>query len=125
MGIVGKIRYTISKYAYLYNYYQAKKEDYISDIIIPHWKAKLTEDDIGSYRISIDLGNGHTASGMVVYVEEFGFFCKNVHLNIEFIDDYDYIVHYKFFDFVRDYGDTLMYLLDNGGIVDINKLYNI
>lgn len=125
MGLLKKVKYNITKYIYLYSYFKAKKEDYVSDIIVPYWKAKLTEDDIGSYRINIDLGNGHTASTMVVLVEEFGFFCKNVHLNIEFIDGYDYITHYKFFDFVRDYGDTIMYLLDNGGIVDINKIYNV
>lgn len=125
MGFLRNTMKRISDLFYLYEYYQSKKENYISDIIIPVWKANLTDKDIGSYRIRLDLGNGHTASAMIVYVEEFGFFCKNVHLNIEFIDGYDYITHYKFFDFVRDYGDTLIYLLDNGGIVNINEIYNI
>ncbi len=125
MGFVRNITNKITNYVYLYEYFKAKKENYISDIIVPHWKARLDEDDIGSYRIRINLGNGHVASAMVVDVEEFGIFCKNVHLNIEFIDGYYYITHYKFFDFDRDYGDTLIYLLNNGGKVDLNEIYNI
>lgn len=125
MGPIKKLIDKVSNYIYLYNYYKAKKENYISDIIVPNWKARLNEEDIGSYRIRIDIGNGRVASAMVVYVEEFGFFCKNVHLNLEFIDGYDYIIHYKFSEFVRYYGDTIIYLLNNGGIVDLNKIYNI
>ena len=125
MGFLKSIVKHVTDFIYLRKYYLTKKDNYISDIIVPVWKARLTEEDIGDYRIKLDLGNGHTATVMVVHVEEYGFFCQNVHLNIEFIDDLDYMVHYKFFDFVRDYGSTLIYLLDNGGVVNINEIYNI
>lgn len=97
----------------------------LSDIVIPLWKARLDEKDVGGFRIKLNIGGDVIASLMVVRVEEFGFFCKNVHLNLEYIDEFKYVSHCNFKEFVEYYGDVFMYLLDNNGQVDINQIYNI
>lgn len=115
MNILSRLRRIVC----LYFYYKAKKKGVVSDIVVPVWMAQLSKKDVGNFRIRLNV-NGVPASLMVVRVDEFGFFCKNVHLNLEFIKDYKYVSQCSYKEFVEYYGDICMYLWDNEGKVAIS-----
>lgn len=120
--MISKIVQALSDRYFVWKYLRVKKEQMVSDIYVPEWRAELRPKDIYNYTIQFDIGNGHIATATVIDIEEFGPRARGVHLNLDKIDDKPFIVHCSRKEVHTEYLPTLRYLIERDCTLDILKI---